>query len=65
MPTAPATQALEAESDRIARAVLATLDRYARGEDGPEIDAEYEALFWEGERVAEALAAASAVECAA
>ena len=59
-PTAPATRALEAQADRIARAVLATLDRYARGEDGPAIDAHYEALFWEGERVAAALAAAGA-----
>lgn len=59
-PTAPATRALEAQADRIAREVLATLDRYARGEDGPAIDARYEALFWEGERVAAALSRAGA-----
>lgn len=59
-PTAPDTRTLEAQADRIAREVLATLDRYARGEDGPALDARYEALFWEGERVAEALALAGA-----
>ena len=57
----PTAALLETQADRIARAVLATLDRYARGEDGAAIDAEYEALFWEGERVAAALSAGAEV----
>lgn len=36
----------------VARKVAACLARYASGEDGTALGAEYEALFWAGEDVA-------------
>ena len=55
-----AFRALEAASAEHAARVQACLHRYANGEDGEAIDAEYDALFDEGEAIAERLVACEA-----